>query len=722
MGNPKSIEALQLLRPDLYRIEDDALAARRRQLLPYGELPYTIPTRQPEAVYEGNAYGWDTATGAIGNGFAIAGGLADIIGNTTQAAQVVDPIAVRARLDNINGIGSNSIMNTGDIIGGYRNLAAGTDVSNYDFRGMTTRDKVGKVGTSAFTGAATGLQVGGPWGAAIGGLVGLGSSLAGVAIGDNKAKINEEAARSDLAIATNNATNNLNAAADRDMMRTNNALRANRVAEGGKITTVAKKRNMSVIDFANKVKAQRRANSFAEGGNKNTISGMNDYSTHGAIFTPPGFTHIGAGGTHEQNRYGGVPAGIDPNGNPNLVEEGENIYNDYVFSDRLKPTKSELKDSNIPVKYIGKSFAEISDILMEEAKTRPNDPISNNGVGAMLDRLVSCQEQHKAKKDQQAAMKEQKEMQNLQQYIDSLDENQLAQLASAFGMQQPADPMQQQYQMMPGMEQQMQQPMMPQEQMAQPAMFAEGGPRKLPTAMRYAPVGDAAFKSMLTALQSPDRTMENGLNGIADNLPSPQVSYAPALVNYQYRPVDSQMAVNQINANAASARRAAMNSGAGPAVGTMLVAMNNATGQAVGNNAYTVEQANNNARNQVAQMMNANELQNASGMMQAQSANAQTAMNRAQMASALRSNALQAYDNEVTSRANALTTNTSMLAQGLHGIGRENFYMNQINNDTTKGYFIGPDGSTYIWKNNVPVKVSDVQTFGCNGGLLKKYR
>jgi len=31
--------------------------------------------------------------------------------------------------------------------------------------------------------------------------------------------------------------------------------------------------------------------------------------------------------------------GIAPDGKPNLVEEGEVIYNDYVFSNRLKPTE-----------------------------------------------------------------------------------------------------------------------------------------------------------------------------------------------------------------------------------------------------------------------------------------------------------------------------------------------------------------------------------------------
>ena len=38
------------------------------------------------------------------------------------------------------------------------------------------------------------------------------------------------------------------------------------------------------------------------------------------------------GGTHEQNSLGGIPQGTGTNGKPNLVEEGETKWNDYIFS------------------------------------------------------------------------------------------------------------------------------------------------------------------------------------------------------------------------------------------------------------------------------------------------------------------------------------------------------------------------------------------------------
>ena len=59
-----------------------------------------------------------------------------------------------------------------------------------------------------------------------------------------------------------------------------------------------------------------------------------DLMTNGATWDN-GFTYIGNGGSHESNPNEGVQVGVDPQGIPNLVEEGEVIFNDYVFSNRL---------------------------------------------------------------------------------------------------------------------------------------------------------------------------------------------------------------------------------------------------------------------------------------------------------------------------------------------------------------------------------------------------
>jgi hypothetical protein len=41
------------------------------------------------------------------------------------------------------------------------------------------------------------------------------------------------------------------------------------------------------------------------------------------------------GGTHEENSLGGIPQGTGANGKPNLVEEGETKWNDYIFSNAI---------------------------------------------------------------------------------------------------------------------------------------------------------------------------------------------------------------------------------------------------------------------------------------------------------------------------------------------------------------------------------------------------
>lgn len=115
--------------------------------------------------------------------------------------------------------------------------------------------------------------------------------------------------------------------------------------------------------------------------------------TNGASFDN-GYTYIGAGGTHEQNPYEGVQSGVDAQGNPNLVEEGELIWNDYVFSNRLPVDKELKKKYGINTKK-KMSFADLSKKLTEESKERPNDPISKAGLDASLSMLKNDQEAYK---------------------------------------------------------------------------------------------------------------------------------------------------------------------------------------------------------------------------------------------------------------------------------------------------------------------------------------
>lgn len=115
-----------------------------------------------------------------------------------------------------------------------------------------------------------------------------------------------------------------------------------------------------------------------------------DLGTAGADF-PTGLIFIDEGGTHESNPYEGVPMGVAPDGKPNLVEEGEAIYNDYVFSNRLtvpKAVRSKYKlRGNKDL-----TFADAVKQLSKGATERPNDPISQDTLHEIMSDLAQTQE------------------------------------------------------------------------------------------------------------------------------------------------------------------------------------------------------------------------------------------------------------------------------------------------------------------------------------------
>ena len=234
----------------------------------------------------------------------------------------------------------------------YNNLEfAKSDWEGNDFT-VSTGEGLANMGSAMLAGAGTGATFG-PWGAVAGAAAGLAASGASWAAGAAKAKSQADELNRKAEMAGYSATQK--AITARDQIQQN-----------------------TVNTFLQGVKAY--------GGDLN-LSG--DF-TNGLIF-------INEGGTHEENPNEGVLMGIDEQGIPNLVEEGEIIWNDYVFSNRLKPTKKQLKDGGFKENLEGLTYAELVNKYQEESEDS-FDLISMNTLNDNLSRLMNMQEMTRAKK------------------------------------------------------------------------------------------------------------------------------------------------------------------------------------------------------------------------------------------------------------------------------------------------------------------------------------
>lgn len=163
----------------------------------------------------------------------------------------------------------------------------------------------------------------------------------------------------------------------------------------GTFTAAAKKHGKSVQEFASQVlanpdnysPAMRKKANFARNAAKWHADGgwlMSDEFTNGV-------TMVDQGGTHENNPHEGVQMGIAPDGLPNLVEEGEAIFNDFVFSNRLRVPK-EVRNKYKLRGPKDMTFAEAFREAQKESEERPNDPISQDGLENIAMVLARTQE------------------------------------------------------------------------------------------------------------------------------------------------------------------------------------------------------------------------------------------------------------------------------------------------------------------------------------------
>lgn len=255
-------------------------------------------------------------------------------------------------------------------------------------------------------------------GSTIGGAVGTANPLlgAGISIGSNilggitnslfGSKLNQ--ANIDKIQSNNNTLNSMQYTGDNDSL--SNQWANTNFGENFSKSDIGKdglfssktKHKYNELKFQQDIARNRALNAFKNAANaadfNNNYNATLNFAAYGGQLFSNGQTEINNGGSHESNPLGGVPFGIGINGKPNSVEEGEVVYNNYVFSDRLITNKNILKQANLPESFAGYSFAKIADKLGKESKERPNDPISKKGLEDSMNKLQMAQEAMKAKK------------------------------------------------------------------------------------------------------------------------------------------------------------------------------------------------------------------------------------------------------------------------------------------------------------------------------------
>lgn len=233
------------------------------------------------------------------------------------------------------------------------------DYNMKDFRGSSVGEQILNTGKAALSGAKGGMSLG-PVGGIVGGIVGLGAGIAGIFTGNAKAR---KAARE---------TNFL-------------AEQGEERQEGNILTNLESAMEQQNLNYA--------LNYSKFGGPLHTKGGIFD----------TGLSFIDGGYTHEDNIYGGVPMGVDPEGNPNLVEEGEVVLNNngqkYVFSNSVYATEDILAQFGLPKKYANASYAYIVDKATKEEMETPNDPISKRSLDDKMMRIIYAQEMTKLKQN-----------------------------------------------------------------------------------------------------------------------------------------------------------------------------------------------------------------------------------------------------------------------------------------------------------------------------------
>lgn len=388
-----------------------------------------------------------------------------------------------------------------------------------------------------------------------------------------------------------------------------------------------------------------------------TFSFGGELNTNGSDFTN-GLIYIDNGGSHENNPNEGVPMGTDINGIPNLVEEGETVFNDYVFSDRLNVPKSirnkyKLRDN----KKI--SFAEASKKLSKESEERPNDPISQRGLEVIMSDLAMEQEAVRSRKNNKKYKNNKFSGGGWKDIDDELVEitNPYYQGFNTFDYDLNSIPT------------------------PTSTGTSASGVKGYNTSLRYAPVvglGVASITDALGITNKPNYSNADATIELGKYVAPKKVTWSPSGDYLKYEPLDRNYYINKLNASTGATRRSIMNTAGAnraQAIAGLLAADYNANMQ-LGNLARQAEEYNLAQRQQVKGFNRETNLANAEGIMKAASANQAADIKARAMGLEAQMRGYQMREAARLAAEEAKSANLSGFLTSLGNIGKENVARN----------------------------------------------
>lgn len=459
----------------------------------------------------------------------------------------------------------------------------------------------------------------------------------------------------------------------------------NTFAEGGKIyikpenrgkfTALKERTGKSATWFKEHgTPAQKKMATFALNSRKWKHAFGGDLLTHGAEWDN-GVTVIGNGGTHEESPYEGVQMGVDNQGVPNLVEEGEVVFNDYVFSNRLTvPDAVREKYKLRGNKEL--TFADAAKQMQKESEERPNDPISKRGLLSSMSRLQQAQETVR----QQA--------QEGQEGVKYAHGGKMGTLFDGTGdkpnIMARAKAKRLGYDVGNSLKDYFEDPVYENEDTNKGFDL---------TQLRYAPVIGAAIGLGQNLFSKPDySSADTILEASKDAGNYTPIGYTPIGNYLQYRPFDRNFYLNKLNAQAGATRRAIMNTTSPSRDAALLAADYNAQGR-LGDLARQAEEYNLAQRQAVETFNRGTNQANAEMGLKAAMANQEAALKARSSRLSGVAQAMAVRDAVDARRGASMSANLTNFFNSLGDIGREEYSRNMIMSNPALYYSIDSKGN-----------------------------